>query len=89
MGPGVSKILDGKCRAFWPFGTETLKLFAFLNRPDELETLMGRQDLYPGSPLFATLEKMVGIRSQAFADPPVENNTAQAVLRITTYDVDK
>ena len=85
LAPGLSKILDGKCRAFWPFGTETLKLFAFLNRPDDLETLMGRQDLYPGSPLFETLEKMVGIHGRTLPDAHVENNTAQAVLQITTY----
>jgi hypothetical protein len=85
IAPGVRKILDGRCRAFWPFGTETLKLFAFLNRPDELETLMGRQDLYPGSPVFETLEKMVGIRNRTFPDAPVENDAAQAVLQITTY----
>ena len=85
IAPGVRKILAGKCRALWPFGTETLKLFAFLNRPDELETLMGRQDLYPGSPVFETLEKMVGIRSRTFPDAPVENDAAQAVLQITTY----
>jgi hypothetical protein len=85
MAPGLSKILDGKCRAFWPFGTETLKLFAFLKKPDELETLMGRQDLHPGSPLFETLEKMVGIRSRTFLDAPVENDAAQAMLQITSY----
>jgi hypothetical protein len=85
MAPGVRKILDGRYRAYWPFGTETLKLFAFLNRPDELETLMGRQDLYPGSPAFETLEKMVGIRSRAFLDEPVGDDVAQAVLQITTY----
>jgi len=85
IAPGVRKILAGKCRAFWPFGTETLKLFAFLNRPDGLETLMGRQDLYPGSPGFETLEKMVGIRSRAFPDAPVGNDAAQAGLQITTY----
>ena len=89
IGPGLSKILDGKCRAFWPFGTETLKLFAFLNQPDELETLMGRQDLQPGSPLFETLEKMVGIRSRTFLDAPMENDAAQAVLQITTYAGDR
>jgi hypothetical protein len=85
MTPGVTKILDGRCRAFWPFGTETLKLFAFLNRPDELETLMGRQDLYPESPVFETLAKMVGIRRRTFPDVPLENDAAQAVLQITTY----
>jgi hypothetical protein len=85
IGPGVSKILDSKCRAYWPFGTETLKLFAFLSRPDEIETLMGRQDLHPGSPEFETLEKMVGIRSRAFLDASVKNDAAQAVLQITTY----
>ena len=85
IGPGLSKILDGNCRAFWPFGTETLKLFAFLKRPDQLETLMGRQDLHPGSLQFETLGKMVGIRRRTFLDAPVENNAAQAVLQITTY----
>jgi hypothetical protein len=85
IDPGVKKILNGKCRAFWPFGTETLKLFAFLSRPDELETLMGRQDLSPGSPVFETLEKMVGIRNRTFPDAPGGNDTAQAILQITTY----
>ena len=85
IAPGVRKILAGKCRAFWPFGTETLKLFAFLYRPDGFETLMGRQDLYPGSPGFETLEKMVGIRSLTFRDASVGNDAAQAVLQITTY----
>jgi hypothetical protein len=85
MGPGSSKILDGKCRAFWPFGTETLKLFAFLSRPDDLETLMGRQDLHPGSAEFEILEKMIGIRSRIFLDAPVKNDAAQAVLQLTTY----
>jgi len=85
IGPGLSKVLDGKCRALWPFGTETLKLFAFLKKPDELETLMGRQDIYPGSPKFEILEKIVGIRNRTFLDAPVENDAAQAVLQITTY----
>jgi hypothetical protein len=85
IGPGSSNILDGKCRSFWPFGTETLKLFAFLSRPDDLETLMGRQDLHPGSPDFETLEKMIGIRSRIFPDAPVKNDAAQAVLQLTTY----
>ena len=85
IGPGSSKILAGKCQAFWPFGTETLKLFAFLSRPDELETLMGRQDLHPGSPEFEILEKMIGIRSRTFPDAPVKNDVAQAALRLTTY----
>jgi hypothetical protein len=85
MGPGTSNILDGKCRTFWPFGTETLKLFAFLSRPDELETLMGRQDIHPGSPDFETLEKMIGIRSRTFSGTPVKSDAAQAVLQLTTY----
>jgi hypothetical protein len=85
IGPGSSKILAGKCRALWPFGTETLKLFAFLSRPDDLETLMGRQDLHPGSPEFEILEKMIGIRSRIFLDTPVKNNAAQAALQLTTY----
>jgi hypothetical protein len=85
IAPGSSKILEGKCRAYWPFGTETLKLIAFLNKPDELETLMGRQDLQPGSPQFETLEKMVGIRSRTVLEAPAENYAAQAVLQITTY----
>ncbi len=46
---------------------------------------MGRQDLYPGSPGFETLEKMVGIRSLTFRDASVGNDAAQAVLQITTY----
>jgi hypothetical protein len=46
---------------------------------------MGRQDLYPGSPVFETLVKIVGIRSRTFPDAPVENDAAQAVLQITTY----
>ena len=85
IGPGSSKILDGKCRALWPFGTETLKLFAFLSRPDELESLMGRQNLHPGSPAFEILEKMIGIRSRNFLNAPVKNDAAQAKLQLTSY----
>jgi hypothetical protein len=89
IGPGSSNILDGKCRAFWPFGTETLKLFAFLSRPDELETLMGRQNLHPGSPEFEILEKMIGIRSRISPGTPVKNDAAQAILQLTTYAGDR
>ena len=82
---GVKKILAGKCRAVWPFGTETLKLFAFHQKPGELENLMGRQDIYPGSLEFEILEKMTGIHSRPPMDAFARNDVAQAVLQITSY----
>jgi hypothetical protein len=85
IAPGVRRILAGKYRVFWPFGTETLKLFAFDHRPEGLEAITGRQDLYPGSPLFMTLEKMVGIRSRASSGASVRRDTSQTVLQITSY----
>ena len=85
LAPGVSRVIGGKYRVLWPFGTETLKLFAFDHKPVGLEAIMGKQDLDPGSPLFVTLEKMVGIRSRASSSASARLDTAQTVLRITSY----
>jgi hypothetical protein len=79
------KILADRCRALWPFGTESMKLFAFTRRPAELVELMGKEDLRPGSALFTKLELLVGIHDRAFARASVRMDAAQANLRITSY----
>jgi hypothetical protein len=83
--PGERKILMGSCRTLWPYGTETLKLFAFSRRPNGLETLVGKEDLRPGTPLFDTLEQLVGLRGGESMRSSVRTDVAQAVFEITSY----
>lgn len=85
LAAGKKKIQAGRYRAFWPFGTETLKLFAFAHKPNELETLMGKEDLRPDSPLFKTLEQLVGLRGADSMEASRRRDAAQAVLKITSY----
>jgi hypothetical protein len=85
IAPGVRHILTGKCRALWPFGTETLKLFAFIRKPDDLEAIMGKQNIYPESTIFMTLERIVGIRSRTAPGTPARMDAAQTTLKITSY----
>lgn len=85
IAPGRKKILTKGYRALWPYGTETVKLFAFESIPEGLEALMGRQDIYPGSAAYETLEKMVGIRGPVSPGDSTGNDAAQAVLQITSY----
>ncbi len=83
--PGENRIIADRCRAMWPFGTETLKLFAFSRRPAELADFMGREDLRPGSPLFEKLERLVGIRGEASDRAAGRTDAAQAALTLTSY----
>jgi hypothetical protein len=85
MAAGEKRVLAGRYRALWPFGTETLKLFAFDQRPTELEALMGKEDLRPDSPLFKTLERLIGIRGDETMRASVRMDAAQAVLQIISY----
>jgi hypothetical protein len=85
LAAGKRKIQAGRYRAFWPFGTETLKLFAFAHKPNGLETLMGKEDLRPDSPLFKTLEQLVGLRGADSKEASLRRDAAQAVLKITSY----
>jgi len=85
LAVGERKILSARYRALWPFGTETLKLFAFTHRPAELETLMGQEDIHPDSPLFETLERLAGIRTAESAPVSLRKDAAQTVLKITSY----
>ena len=82
---GERKEPNASYRALWPFGTETLKLFAFTHRPAELEILMGKENIHPDSPLFETLERLVGIDTAKFGPASPRRDAAQAVLKITSY----
>jgi hypothetical protein len=83
--PGENRIVADRCRALYPFGTETLKLFAFSRRPAELEGFTGREDLQPGSPWFVKLERLVGIHPTASTRAALRTDAAQAALRLTSY----
>jgi hypothetical protein len=85
LSAGEKTILADRYRAHWPFGTETLKLFAFSHRPADLADFIGQEDLSPGSPLFKKLERLVGIRGQASGMASVRTDAAQAELKITSY----
>jgi len=85
LAPGDKRILTGRCRALWPFGTETVKLFAFTHKPDELELLLGKEDIHPDSALFGTLEQLVGVRGMKSTRASERTDAAQAVLNITSY----
>ena len=85
LSAGEKTILADRYRAHWPFGTETLKLFAFSDRPADLADFIGQEDLSPGSPLFKKLERLVGIRGQASGMASVRTDAAQAELKITSY----
>jgi hypothetical protein len=85
LSAGEKTILADRYRAHWPFGTETLKLFAFSRRPANLTDLIGQEDISPESLLFKKLEQLVGIRGQASARASVRTDAAQAELKITSY----
>ena len=85
LAPGERRILPGRFRALWPYGTETLKLFAFARMPQEIETIMGKEDIHPSMPWFRTIEQIVGFGSKASKRALVRQDAAQAVLKITSY----
>ncbi|MGD8990676.1 MAG: caspase family protein [Desulfobacterales bacterium] len=83
--PGEKKVLTGKCRAIWPFGTESVKLFAFTHKPDALESFVGKEDIHPDSLLFNDLERLVGVRGLKSSQAAARTDAAQAALNITSY----
>ncbi len=85
VAPGAHRILAEGFRTHWPFGTETVKLFAFAHRPKMMERLMGKEDIHPESALFNDLERLVGIRGAKSVRAPVRPDIAQASLQLTTY----
>jgi hypothetical protein len=85
LAPGEKKTLTGRCRALWPFGTETVKLFAFAQRPNELEFFLGKEDIHPDSALFKNLERLVGVGGMNPARASVRTDAAQAALNLTSY----
>ena len=85
LAPGEKKLLTGRCRALWPFGTETVKLFAFTHKPRALEIFLGKEDIHPDSVLFNNLERLVGVRGGNSTQASVRTDAAQAVLNLTSY----
>ena len=85
LAPGEKKILTGRCRALWPFGTETVKLFAFTHKPNVLEFFLGKEDIHPDSALFKNLERLVGVRGMKSTRASVRTDAAQAALNLTSY----
>ena len=85
LAPGEKRILTGKCRALWPFGTETVKLFAFTHKPNALESFVGKEDIHPNSILFDDLERLVGVRGMKSTKASIRTDAAQAALNITSY----
>jgi len=83
--PGEKKILTGRLRALWPFGTETVKLFAFTHKPNALELFLGKEDIHPDSALFNNLERLVGVRGMKSTRASVRTDAAQAALNLTSY----
>jgi hypothetical protein len=83
--PGEKRLLTGKFRAHWPFGTETVKLFAFTHKPQALELFLGKEDIHPDSTLFTNLERLVGVRGMQSNLAPVRTDAAQAALNLTSY----
>ena len=83
--PGEKRIRTEGLQARWPFGTETVKLFAFAVRPKALEKLIGKEDIHPESDVFHDLERLVGIRGAESARAPVRQDVAQAAVHLTSY----
>ena len=76
--PGEKRILASKFRAHWPFGTETVKLFAFTRKPHGFDMFLGKEDIHPDSTLFGNLERLVGVRGAQSNLAPVRKDSAQA-----------
>ena len=85
VAPGEKHILAERFRAHAPFGTETLKLFAFADRPKNMEKLVGREDIHPESALFNDLARLVGVRGPLATRGSVRQDAAQASLHLTSY----
>jgi hypothetical protein len=83
--PGEKRILKGRFRAHWPFGTETVKLFAFTHKPQSFELFLGKEDIHPDSTLFTNLERLVGVRGRQSKRAALRTDIAQAALNLTSY----
>ena len=81
---GLRNIFD-QVRKFSIGKKEHAELFAFARRPNGLEILVGKEDLRPDSPLFNTLEQLVGLSGEESMRSSVRMDIAQAVLEITSY----
>ena len=85
LTPGEKRVLTGKFRALWPFGTETVKLFAFSHKPKALESFVGKEDIHPDSLLFKNLERLVGVRGRTSTRAEIRTDAAQAALQLMSY----
>ncbi len=85
VAPREKRVLTEGFRAQWPFGTETVKLFAFTDMPKMMERLIGKEDISPESALFYDLERLVGLRGAGSARASVRRDAAQAALHLTSY----
>ncbi len=83
--PGEKRILPDRFRVHWPFGTETVKLFAFANKPPTLELFVGKEDIHPGSVLFSELEQLVGVYGIKSIQYATRLDAAQAALKLISY----
>ena len=83
--PGEKRILKGRFRAHWPFGTETVKLFAFTHKPQALEMFLGKEGIHPDSTLFTNLERLVGVGGRQSKRAELRTDVAQAALNLTSY----
>ncbi len=85
VAPGAHRIPAEGFRTHWPFGTETVKLFAFTHRPPIMERLVGKEDIDPESALFNDLERLVGARGSESVRVLLRRDAAQASLHLTSY----
>jgi hypothetical protein len=85
VAPGEKRLLAEGFRTHWPYGTETVKLFAFVDRPKMMEMLVGKEDIQPESELFNHLERLVGVRGAKSSRASVRQDVAQAALQLTSY----
>ena len=85
VAPGERRSLAEGFRTHWPFGTETVKLFAFTHRPEMLARLIGKEDIHPSSALFHDLERLVGVRGAKAARAHLGQEAAQASIELTSY----
>ena len=85
VAPGEHRLPAEGLRTHWPFGTETVKLFAFAQMPKMMARLIGKEDIHPESALFNDLERLVGVRGAKSTRASERRDAAQASLRITSY----
>lgn len=62
-----------------PPGAEVIKVFSFSSKPKELESLMGKEDILPGTRAYTRLSKLV------FENAGQRTDIAQDTLEFTSY----